>query len=124
MPVPRRRPISPVGAMSERPDLALGSAERTKFLADVLADTSSVAYATRGQDGYPEIGMVDARFVDGVIVLDGAEPRDGQMACVIVERGATYDDITAVIARGEIRTRTMPLDDVVSFAFAKLGRRL
>lgn len=110
--------------MSERPDLELGAAEREEFLTDVLAGAAPVVYAIRGQDGYPEIGMVDARFVDGVVVLDGDEPRDGQTACVIVERGATYDDITAVIARGAISGRTVPLDDVVSFAFGKLGRRL
>jgi len=110
--------------MSERPDLALDAAERREFLNEVLAGGAPVAYAVGGCDGYPAIGMVDARFVDGVIALDGDEPRDGQVACVIVERGATYDDITAVIARATIGGRSVPLDDVVSFAFGKLGRRL
>ena len=109
--------------MSERPDLELGPAERAAFLGEVLGGGAPVAYSIAGRDGYPHVGLVDATFVDGVLVLDGDEPRDGEDACVIVERGATYDDITAVIARGVIRGRAMPLDDLVSFAFAKLGRR-
>ena len=108
--------------MSERPDLALTAAEQRAFLDEVLAGGAPAAYATRGPDGYPEVGLVDTRFVDGMLVLDGAVPADGEPVCLIVERGATYDDITAVVARGTIVGRTMPLDDLVTFAFAKLRR--
>ena len=51
----------------------------------------------------------------------GDVPPDGAAACIVVERGATYDDITAVVARGVVRNRCMPLDDVVSFAFRKIA---
>ncbi len=109
--------------MSERPDLSLSAVEQTSFLGDALALGEAVAWAVRGEDGYPVVGLAHATLGDHAIVLDGDEPHDGAQACLIIERGATYDDIIAVVARGVVRRRALPLDDVVSFSFAKLGRR-
>jgi hypothetical protein len=106
--------------MSGRPDLALTEAEQRAFLEEVLTGGAPVAYAVCGADGYPEIGLVDASFVGGAVVVAGPVPADGESVCLIVERGETYDDITAVVARGTIVERTLPLDDLVTFAFAKL----
>jgi hypothetical protein len=111
--------------MSGRPDLRLTDEERTRFLVDALA-LEPVAWAATGDDGYPEIGLVHARLDAGgaTLVLGAAAgasevPADGAPVCVIVEQGATYDDICAVVARGTVRDTRLALDDLVTFAFAK-----
>jgi len=106
--------------MSTRPDLRLTAAERDAFLRAVVADGDEVAYAVRDADGYPSVGLCEVALEGDMLRLSGDRPVDGAAACVIVERGATYDDITAVIVRGVVRDRRIALDDVVSFAFGKL----
>jgi hypothetical protein len=111
--------------MSGRPDLRLTDEERTRFLDEALA-REPVAWAAAGAGGHPEIGLVHARLdaTGEVLVLGhpaGASgvPADGAAVCVIVEHGATYDDICAVVARGTVRDTRLALDDLVTFAFAK-----
>jgi hypothetical protein len=114
--------------MSGRPDLRLTDDERARFLGEALA-TEPAAWASRGADGYPDIGLVHARLDadSGSLVLGdpaGASdaPADGAPVCVIVEQGATYDDICAVVARGTVHAGRLALDDLVTFAFAKAAR--
>lgn len=111
--------------MSDRPDLRLTPAEQDALLDDVLA-AEPVTWAAAGADGYPVVGLVhatrDHRGDAPAIVCTGdPRPPDGVPVCLIVERGATYDDITAVVARGVLTDGRLALDDVVSFAFAKAG---
>ena len=104
-----------------RPDLRLSHEERTTFLREVTTTTEPAAFAVPGENGYPLVGRVAVRLGDELLHLDGPAPVDGVAACLIIERGATYDDITAVIARGIVAERCLPLDDVISFAFGKLA---
>jgi hypothetical protein len=108
--------------MSGRPDLRLNDTECRVFLSEVLA-AEPVAWAVAGDDGYPEVGLVAARMSGDALAFDASQPADGASVCVIVERGATYDDITAVVARGTVDGRHLPLDDLVTFSFAKATRR-
>lgn len=107
--------------MSERPDLALGATERAAFLRTALGAGTRVPCATAGDDGLPDVRLVTATLApsaDALVFLDGALA-EGREVCVIVERGATYDDITAVVARGPVRDASLALDDLVTFSFAK-----
>ncbi len=105
--------------MSGRPDLSLTPAERDRLLDEVLA-AEPVAWATPGTDGYPVVGLAHAVRDGARLHLDGgAVPPDGAAVCVVVEQGATYDDITAVVARGQVVGARLALDDLVTFAFAK-----
>ena len=115
--------------MSERPDLRLTDDERRSFLHGALA-LEPVAWATPGADGYPEIGLVHAQVDDAgpALVFGGPAgaspaPAEGAPVCVIVEQGATYDDICAVVARGTVHDTRLALDDLVTFSFAKAARR-
>jgi hypothetical protein len=107
--------------MAPRPDLRLDADEQAAFIRDVLASGASVPFATRGADGYPEVGLCGLREEEDQLRLMSPEPADGNEACLILEAGATYADITAVIVRGVVAERALALDDVVSFAFAKTG---
>ena len=110
--------------MSGRPDLRLDAGERAAFLRDLAGSGAHVAFATAGSDGYPQVGTAGVRLTpdaSGLVFPDGSGPEDGLAACVIAERGATDDDITAVVARGVVRSRTLALDDVVTFAFGKIA---
>lgn len=107
--------------MSARPDLSLDAHERDAFLRDVLGDGAAVPCASPGPDGFPDVRLVVATPADGVLHLAPA-PVESVPVCVVVERGATYDAITAVVARGTPRDGALALDDVVSFAFAKAPR--
>ena len=104
-----------------RPDLRLSTEERTAFLHEAIAAGEPAAFAISGVDGYPVVGLVEWELDGEALRLVGDVPPDGAAACIVVERGATYDDITAVVARGVVRNRCMPLDDVVSFAFRKIA---
>jgi hypothetical protein len=110
--------------MTNRPDLSLTPSELATFLDETLGDGAIVPFAVAGPDGYPAVGLVRARrSADaGALSLAGDRPADGAVVCVIVERGATYDDITAAVARGVVRNALLPLDDLVTFAFDKLAR--
>lgn len=105
--------------MTGRPDLRLSREERDVLVDQVLA-VEPVAWATVGDDGYPLVGLVRAERDDAHLVYVGGEaPPAGVPVCVIIERGATYDDITAVVARGTTEHGRLALDDLVTFAFAK-----
>ncbi len=104
-----------------RPDLRLSTEERSAFLREAIAAGEQAAFAISGADGYPVVGLVECELDGEALRLVGDVPLDGTAACLVVERGATYDDITAVVARGVVQNRRMPLDDVVSFAFRKLA---
>lgn len=106
--------------MSGRPDLSLDAATRDAFLHEVLGDGTPVPCATPGADGYPVVRLVAATAgPDGLRLAEPPPP--GVPVCVIVERGATYDDITAVVARGPVHGAVLALDDLVSFSFAPAG---
>ncbi len=108
--------------MSERPDLRLEADEQTAFLHTALAADARVPWARAGADGYPEVGLAHTTVEAGALRFGAGGPPDGATICAIVERGATYDDITAVVARGRVHAQRVPLDDLVTFAFAKAAR--
>lgn len=103
--------------MSERPDLSLDADEMASFLA---AHTEAVV-GEIGPDGYPTARVVPVRFADGALWLGEGAPAPGTAVCAIVDEGATYDDIVAAVVRGHVGDGgRLPLDHVVSFAFAKI----
>ncbi len=111
--------------MSGRPDLRLTADEQAAFLRDVAAAGEPVAFAVAGPDGYPVVGLARVDVLEDAAALRFTDPvpADGVALCAIVERGATYDDITAVVARGVPVAGVLPLADTVTFAFAKATRR-
>lgn len=111
--------------MSGRPDLALTAAERAAFLREVATAGEAVAFAVAGPDGYPVVGLAAVEVTADASALRFTDPvpADGVALCAIVERGATYDDITAVVARGVPVAGVLALDDTVTFAFAKATPR-
>jgi hypothetical protein len=103
--------------MSDRPDLALDAAEMAAF----LAGHTEAVVGEIGPDGYPTARVVPVHYADGALWLGAGAPATGTAVCAIVDEGATYDDIVAAVVRGEIGTDgRLPLDHVVSFAFAKI----
>ena len=112
--------------MTSRDALGLDDTELTQFLSDEVGSGAEIVVASPGVDGYPEVAVVAARFIAAqdsdaaAIEIADTSPRDGVPVCAIVERGATYDEICAAIIRGVVRHRRVAVDDVVTFAFAKL----
>lgn len=112
--------------MTSRDALGLDDAELTQFLDDEVGRGAKIVVASPGEDGYPDVGLVAARYIaaqdtdTAVIEIADSSPHDGVPVCAIVERGATYDDICAAIIRGVVSNRRVAVDDVVTFAFAKL----
>ncbi len=110
-------PAAKAPAGRDRNALALDDGELAQFLAAASSGVASVI----DEDGYPTASPVATSLVDGRLHVEPALAA-GRAACVVVDRGVTYSDIVGVVVRGAPDTaRALPLDDVVSFAFAKLA---
>lgn len=111
--------------MTDRHALGLDDAELVQFLSNEVGAGSEIVVAVPGVDGYPDVALVTARYLDAgarpaMIEFTDSTPADGVATCAIVERGATYDEICATIIRGVVNDRRVVLNDIVTFAFGKL----
>lgn len=101
----------------DRNALALDDTELADFLASATSGVASVI----DEDGYPTAAPVATGVAGGCLQV---EPPliAGTASCVVIDRGATYNDIVGVVVRGAADpSGSLPLDDIVSFAFAKLA---
>ena len=119
--------------MSPRPDISMGPAEITAFLATRTRAVLAVLDA-----GAPVGTVADLRLVDGELEVGVDDPEITALlaaddrVCVVADQFPTYYEIRGVVVHGRARNRTdrvgrttfrLALGDHTSFDFAKLPRR-
>jgi len=102
-------------AGKDRDSLALDNDELASFVAS--CETAAVGWIA---GDYPSAAAVAVRVDGDRIVLPSTGPAPGTEVCVILDRGSTYADIVGALVHGKIdAAHSLPVADVVSFAFAK-----
>jgi hypothetical protein len=70
--------------------------------------------------GYPDAAIVQTDADRGPLVLRAPSIEHGTAVCAVLDRGASYSEIVGAIVHGKLGDDgSLPLDDVVSFSFAK-----